>query len=149
MWKPTIDNAPAPPPDVSCVIHGGIYREQIERYKQEGTAYVIRTPAQLYIAHPKWPKNSGDLLDERTKYYCTKDVERHLLRWEKAAAEKKLHQFVLQLDNATMYLPEHFDLWRKILPEELEQGKQPDPQGIRAGGERCSKNMNKSCSLPM
>ena len=125
VWKPTIDNAPAPPPDVSCVIYGGIYREQIERYKQEGTAYVIRTPAQLYIAHPKWPKNADDPLDERTKYYCTKDVERHLLRWEKAAAEKKLHQFVLQLDNATMYLPEHFDLWRKILPEELEQGKQP------------------------
>ena len=124
VWKPTVDNALTPPPDANSVIHGGIYREQIERYEREGTAYVIRTPAQLYLAHPKWPKNAGDPLDERTKYYCTKDVERHLLRWEKAAAEKKLHQFVLQLDNATMYLPEKFDLWRKILPEELEQGKQ-------------------------
>ena len=67
------------------------------------------------MAHPKWPKQEGDPVDERTKYYCGKDVERHLRRWQKAASDKKIYQFQLVPEDPAMYLPEAFEMWRKII----------------------------------
>ncbi len=121
VWKPTVDNAPAPHPDASFGSHHGVNREQIEQYKQQGIYYILRIPALLYMAHPKWIERADEPLDDHTRYYCEKDVERHLERWQNAAAEKKVHQFALQLENATVYLPKHFDLWRKLVSEEPEQ----------------------------
>ncbi len=120
VWKPEIDNAPPPLPDAVSGSHHGIDAKAIERFRQQGTPYVISVPIRLYMAHPKWPKQDGDPVDERTKYYCEKDVERHLRRWQKAADEKKIYQFELPLEDPTMYLPEAFDMWRKI----LQQGEQ-------------------------
>ena len=121
VWKPEVDNAPPPRPDAESVAHQGIDAEAIERCRQQGIPYVISVPIRLYMAHPKWPKQDGDPVDERTKYYCEKDVEKHLQRWQKAAAEKKIYQFELPLEDPTMYLPAAFDMWRKI----LQQGEQP------------------------
>ena len=125
VWKPTVDNAPAPPPDASSVTHHGIDRQQIEQYEQQGTYYIIRIPVLLYMAHPKWIERAGEPLDEHTRYYCEKDVERHMRRWQEAADEKKIHQFELPLEDAITYLPKRFDSWRTLLPEEPEQGEQP------------------------
>ena len=121
VWKPEVDNAPSPPPDAVSAAHQGIDADAIERCRQQGILYVISVPIRLYLAHPKWPKQEGDPVDERTKYYCEKDVERHLLRWQKAASKKKIYQFELPLEDPTMYLPKTFDMWRKI----LQQGEQP------------------------
>ena len=121
VWKPEVDNAPPPLPDASLGYHQGIDAEAIERYRQQGIPYVIRVPIRLYSAHPKWPKQEGDPLDERTKYYCEKDVEKHLGRWRKAADEKRIIQFELEIEEPAMYLPETFDMWREI----LRQGEQP------------------------
>ena len=121
MWKPTVDNAPPPPPDAVSVSHQGVNAEEIKRCRQEGIPYVISVPIRLYMAHPRWPQQEGDPLDDRTTYYCEKDVEKHLRRWQKAAAAKKIHQFELPLEDPTMYLPKAFDMWRKI----LQQGEPP------------------------
>ena len=123
VWKPTVDNAPAPPPDANPICHQGVNREQIEQYKQQGIYYIIRIPALLYMAHPKWIERAGEPLDDHTRYYCEKDVERHLERWQKAAHEKKVHQFELPLENGISYLPASFDFWRKLVSEEPEQGE--------------------------
>ena len=115
VWKPEVDNAPPPRPDASASSHQGIDAEAIERCRQQGMPYVISVPIRLFMAHPKWPKQGDGPLDERTKHYCEKDVERHLRSWHKAAAEKKIYQFELPLEDPAMYLPETFDMWRKIL----------------------------------
>ena len=125
VWKPEIDNAPPPRPDADPIVHQGIDAEAMERCQQQGILYVIIVPIRLYMAHPKWPKQEGDPVDERTKHYCSKDVERHLLRWKKAASEKKLYQFELELEEPDMYLPEAFGMWRKI----LQRGDCQDPTG--------------------
>ena len=121
VWKPTVDNAPAPPPDSNPMVYGGIQREQIERYKQQGIYYIIRIPALLYMAHPKWLERADEAVDEHTRYYCERDVERHFERWRKAAHEKKAHQFELQLEDAAMYLPKSFNFWRKLVSGESER----------------------------
>ena len=115
LWKPEVDNTPPPQPDVDSIAHQGIDAEAIERCRQQGIPYAITVPIRLYMAHPKWPKQEGDPVDERTKYYCGKDVEMHLQRWQKAASDKKIYQFQLDLEDPTMYLPEAFDAWREIL----------------------------------
>ncbi len=118
VWKPTVDKAPAPPPDANPIHHGGIYREEIERYKQQGIYYIIRIPALLYMTHPKWIERADEPLDDHTRYYCEKDVEQHLERWRKAADEKKVPQFVLPLEDGISYLPAFFDFWRKLVDDQ-------------------------------
>ena len=66
------------------------------------------------MAHPKWPKAASDLLDERARYYCQRDVERHLWLWMDAAASKGLVQFPVPND-ADMYHPQHRDGWPRPL----------------------------------
>ncbi len=118
VWKPTVDNAPTPLLGAGITYHQGVNREQIEQYRQQGIAYIIRIPAILYMAHPKWTERADDPLDDHTRYYCERDVKRHMQRWQKAADEKRLHQFELPLEDATMYLPINFGAWRVILAEE-------------------------------
>ena len=115
VWKPEVDSAPPRPPDAASVVHGGINAKAIEQCRQQGIPYVISFPIRLYMAHPMWPKQEGDAIDERTKYYCERDVERHLRRWQEGAARKRMHRFELPLDVPTMYLPKRFDMWRKFL----------------------------------
>ncbi len=117
VWKPEVDAAPPPPLDAQAVVHHGINAEAIQQCREQGISYVISVPIRLYMAHPRWPKREGDPLDERTKYYCEKDVERHLRRWQSAAAEKRMRIFELPLEGPTMYLPESFDMWRTILQQ--------------------------------
>ena len=117
VWKPEIDVAPAPSPHAEVVVHRGINAEAIEQCREQGIPYVISVPIRLYLAHPKWPQQEGDPVDERTKYYCEKDVERHLRRWRLAADEKRMHRFELSLEDPGMYLPERFGMWRRILQQ--------------------------------
>ena len=114
VWKPTVDNAPPPPPDTACVIHAGLNPEIVEQCRQQGGHYVITHPARLYMAHPKWPKTASDPLDERTEYYCEKDVENHMQRWREAATEKRLSQFQLPI-RAAIYHPRYRDQWARPL----------------------------------
>ena len=115
VWKPEVDNTPPPQPDAEAVIHRGINAEKIKRCQQQGIPYVICVPIRLYMAHPKWPKKEGDPVDDRTKYYCQQDVEKHLRRWQTAASDKKIYQFLLDSEDPTMYLPKAFGMWKKIL----------------------------------
>ena len=115
VWKPEIDAAPTPSLNSEVVVHSGVNAEAIEQCREQGIPYVISVPIRLYMAHPKWPKQEGDPLDERTKYYCEKDVERHFRRWQSAAAEKRMNRFELSLEDPDMYLPESFNMWRIIL----------------------------------
>ena len=118
-WRRTIDSAPALPPDVEPNHHGGAWSGQlgqIEQFKREGIAsFVARTPALLYMAHPMWPRQEGDSLDDRTRYYCKRDVERHLQEWREAAHEKRLHQFEPPHEEPPNYIPENVKEWRDIL----------------------------------
>ena len=120
VWKPEVDKAPSPRPELDSIGHQGIDSKAIEWCRKQGIPYVIAVPIRLYMAHPKWPTQEGEPVDERTKCYCGKDVERHLRRWQKAASDKKIYQFQLDLEDPTMYLPETFKMWRKI----LQQGEQ-------------------------
>ena len=115
VWKPEVDSASPQPPDAVSTMYTGVNAEEIERCRQQGIPYVISVPIRLYWAHPEWPRQEGDFVDDRTKYYCEKDVERHLRRWQEAAAKKKIHQFTLEPEDPTMYLPKSFDMWRTIL----------------------------------
>ena len=114
VWRPTVETAPSPPDDAGAVIHHGLRPDALAECRHQGIHYVIRHPALLYMAHPKWPKDPSDPLDERTEYYCEKDVERHMQRWLEAASEKKLTQFELPTD-ATLYHPRHRDRWPRPL----------------------------------
>ena len=116
VWKPTIDNAPERPSDTSPVnIYQTLNQAQILAYRQRGIYYVVIAPALLYMAHPQWLNRAKEPLDEHTRYYCERDVDRHLQRWRKAADNKRVNQFLLRLENADRYLPTEFDRWRKRL----------------------------------
>ena len=115
VWKPEVDSAPPQPLDAVSTMYSGVKAEEIERCRQQGIPYVVSVPIRLYWAHPKWPKRKGDPVDDRTRYYCARDVERHLRRWQEAAAEKKMCQFTLEPEGPTTYLPKSFDMWRTIL----------------------------------
>ena len=111
-WRSTIKNAPSPPPGTGVVIHHGLDPDTVEEFRQQGGHYVIRHPAILYMAHPKWPKAASDPLDERTEYYCQKDIERHMQLWREAATDKRLTQFELPCDAST-YHPRHEHTWAR------------------------------------
>ena len=68
----------------------------------------------LYMAHPKWPKTPSDPLNERTEYYCERDIEEHMRRWCEAASEKRLSPFELPTD-AFIYHPSKRDQWIRLL----------------------------------
>lgn len=115
VWKPTVASAPTAPPDASFGMEQGISPELVERYRKDGIPYVILHPARLYMAHPKWPKSASDPLDQRTQYYCERDVERHLQAWQETASAKKIHQFRVG-NHAPFYHPRNRIGW----PQPLE-----------------------------
>ena len=75
----------------------------------------VRKLQTVLHAHPQWLNRAKEPLDEHTRYYCERDVDRHLQRWRKAADNKRVNQFLLRLENADRYLPTEFDRWRKRL----------------------------------
>ncbi|MCY3777266.1 MAG: HEPN domain-containing protein [Candidatus Aminicenantes bacterium] len=115
VWKPTVAGAPSLPPEAPCVVHSGVSPELVELYRKEDVPYVIVHPARLYMAHPKWPKTASGPLDQRTQYYCERDVERHLQAWQEAASKKSLNQFQLA-NHARFYHPRNRIGW----PQPLE-----------------------------
>ena len=115
VWRPTIDSAPEPAPNASSVSHQGVDRAKIKQFEQQGVYYIIAIPALLYMAHPKWLERANEPLDDHTRYYCERDVARHLQEWQEAAGAKKVYQFDLPLEDATSYLPNKFDFWRKLV----------------------------------
>lgn len=117
VWKNEVDNAPPLQSDSTSVSHHGISAAEVARCRQQGIPFVISVPIRLFWAHPKWPHRTGDQIDERVKYYCSRDVGRHLEEWRRAAAAKKIYQFTLPLLGSDMYLPDKFEMWEKILSQ--------------------------------
>ena len=114
-WRPSVDQAPTLPPGTKSTIHHGIRRETIEEHRRQGRHYVIRHPAVLYTAHPKWPSSESDPLDERTEFYCEKDVARHMVRWMEAASQKRLDQFEFPSDLPSFFHPKNRRRWPRPL----------------------------------
>ena len=130
VWKAVVEGAPAPPPDVSPSIVTGLTPELVESYREQGIPYVIAHPARLYMAHPKWPKTASGPLDERARYYCERDVERHTWQWRETAAGKGLLLFEVPTD-ADMYHPKCRDDW----PLPLLSSHEMDPS-VRIASQR-------------
>ena len=84
--------------------------EVLTRHREQGIPYIIAHPALLYTAHPKWPKEPSDPLDERVEYYCEKDVERHVLAWQKEITRKGFDCVNVATD-AALYHPRHREHW--------------------------------------
>ncbi len=115
-WKATLA-APRERPDSigggPTVISGSL--RDVPSYEERGIPYVIGHPARLYMAHPKWPKQPSDELDDRTLYYSSQDVARHLQVWEQTALAKRFDYFRVEND-AELYHPRNRDQW----PQPLE-----------------------------
>lgn len=122
VWKPVVEEAPPPPSNVSPSMISSLARKRVERYREQGIPYVVVHPARLYMVHPKWPKTSSEPLDERTRYYCERDVERHTRQWKEAAESKGLIQFEVPTD-ADAYHPKHRNDW----PQPLLSSHEKDP----------------------
>ena len=84
-------------PSAACPMRSqSAHHEGIDAEKKSNGAgnrestYVISVPILLYMAHPKWIQ-AGKVTHSTSarRYYCEKDVERHLEKWQKAADEKK------------------------------------------------------------
>ena len=103
MWQPTVEDAPTPTPDTTPTTFGGINRDEIATLRRKGIYYIIIVPARLYMVHPKW----HEPIDERARYYCQKDVERHMQRWRQAANEKRVSVFDLQDTSAASHRPRY------------------------------------------
>ena len=109
-WAPSVDQAPTLPPGTTFTVHQGIHQETVEQHRRQGRHCVIRHPAVLYMAHPKWPSAESEPVDERTEFYCERDVARHMLRWGEAASQKRLDQFEIPWD-ASFFHPKHRRHW--------------------------------------
>jgi hypothetical protein len=114
VWKPTIENADEPPKDASVVMESGVTPDRVAIYRERGIPYIIAHPARLYVAHPKWPKNPTDPLDERTAYYCEQDVLKHARNWRDAVCRKRIVCFEVTTD-AKLYHPRHRHQWPQPL----------------------------------
>ena len=77
----------------AVTIQGPLRPHEVRQYRDQGRGVVIVHPALLYRAHPKWAKAPSDELDERARYYCKQDVDRHLQLWVSAACDKGLVSF--------------------------------------------------------
>lgn len=111
-WESTLGELPNRPADAGgpCVYHGRILPEDMSRLQKFGIPYVFGDPATLYMAHPKWPKQPSDKLDDRTLYYCSQDIDRHLALWEQAALERR-SDYIRVRNDAELYHPQHRDQW--------------------------------------
>ncbi|MDE0605299.1 MAG: HEPN domain-containing protein [bacterium] len=118
-WESTLAGLPSRPPDIGgpSVHHGPIHSEELSLRQEGGIPFVIGDPATLYMAHPKWPKQPSDELDERTLYYCSRDVDRHLKSWEQAALERS-SDYIWMENDAELYHPQHRNRWPQPLAAE-------------------------------
>ena len=138
VWKPVVEDAPLPPSPAGSTIVSGVLSEIVGRYVEQGTPYVIPHPARLYMAHPKWPKTASDPLDEHERYYCERDVERHLRLWQDAAASRGLVQFEVPND-ADSYHPKCRDDWPlPLLSSHEEDSSARSPSHRTVAGELAS-----------
>ena len=134
IWKPVIETAPLPPTQVGPSTVVGALSDLVERYRAQGTPYVIPHPARLYLAHPKWPQTESEPLDDRAGYYCARDVQRHLQLWKDAAARKGLVQLEVPHD-PDMYHPRRREEWPQPFLSSHEEGAAvpaPGDETIRA-----------------
>ena len=129
VWKPVVEDAPPPPSNVSSSTAVSLAPELVEHYREQGVPYVVIHPARLYMAHPKWLKSASESLDERTRYYCERDVERHTWRWQEAAMNRGLVLFDAPID-ADLYHPKRHDDW----PQPLLSSHEIDPSVRSATG---------------
>ena len=125
VWRPLVERAPRPPSNISSTVIDPVLK-QVEFYREQNIPYVVVHPARLYMAHPNWPKTATEPLDERTRYYCEKDVERHTTRWLEAGSGKGLVLFELPTD-ADTYHPKFRDDWPQPLLSSHEEND-PSPQ---------------------
>ncbi len=114
VWRPELDNAPAPLPGAVATGYGGINPEEIDRCRREGIPFTIAVPVRLYLAHPMWPED-GDDPDERVMHYCGRDVDRHMRLWLQEASAKKMHMFELQPEPPIAFVPRVLPYWRELL----------------------------------
>ena len=128
VWRPVIEKALLPPPEASSSMVMTLTPEIVRAYRKRGIPYVVIHPARLYMAHPKWPKTAADPLDERVRYYCERDVERHTRRWREAALGRGLVLFEAST-NADIYRPGQRDDW----PEPLLSSHENDANSGREG----------------
>ena len=126
VWQPIIEQAPSSPEPMHST-YADISPELVEQYQEQGTPYVVIHPARLYLAHPKWPGTAADSPDERTVYYCNRDVERHLRRWSDAAGRKGLVQLRVPNDHSDAYLLKNRANWPQPLysSHETDSGVKP------------------------
>lgn len=116
-WESTLVELPNRPGDTGgpSVHNGPIRPEDLSLRQERGIPYVIGHPARLYNAHPKWPKQPSDELDEHTLYYCSRDIDRHLKLWEQEALKRR-SDYIRVENDAEIYHPKHRDRW----PQPLE-----------------------------
>ena len=119
VWKPVVENAPLPP-NMSPTTVAGLSPTLVARYREQRIPYVVTHPARLYLAHPKWPKTVSEPIDERTMYYCERDVTQQTQKWKEAAANKGLVQFEAPTD-ACLYHPRHRKDWPQPLLSSHEE----------------------------
>ena len=121
VWKPVIAGA-SPPADMSATTVAELASGLAKRFREEGRPYVVTHPARLYMAHPKWPKSPSEPIDERTTYYCERDIVRHARLWRDAALTKGLVQFEVPTD-AGLYHPKDRHRWpQPMLSSHEESG---------------------------
>ena len=136
VWRPVIEEAPLPATNMSATVVSGDLSKLAKRYFEQGMPYVVLHPARLYLSHPKWPKAVSEQLNERVRYYCGKDVDRHLRQWRDAAADRGLLQIEVPNDVA-QYHPKYRGNWSQPLLSSHEDGadaQNPSP-GYDAEGE--------------
>ena len=108
VWKPEVDAAPEL--GANAAGWSDIDAEEIKQCRRENIPFTVIVPARLYFAHPMWPC-IGDEVDDRTRYYCSLDIRRHLHEWGKAAARKGLRVFQVRVNDPAVYLSDALDHW--------------------------------------
>ena len=119
VWKPVVANAPLPP-NMSPATVAELSPQLVARYREQRIPYIVTHPARLYLAHPKWPQTGSEPIDERTMYYCERDVAQQTQKWREAAAHKGLVQFEAPTD-AGLYHPRHRKDWPQPLLSSHEE----------------------------
>ena len=111
VWRPAVDAAQPLSPGDGATNYGNFDPKSLAECRERGIECVVIHPARLYMAHPKWPKTASEPLDERVRYYCRMDVERHLALWRQAATAKRLTQFLVVHADSAVYHPSRRATW--------------------------------------
>ncbi len=131
VWRPVIEEAPQPQTNGGATIASGDLSQLAKQFREQDIPHVVPHPARLYMAHPKWPKERSESLDEHVRYYCGRDVERYLRQWRDAAASRGLVQIKVPND-VDLYHPMYYDDWPQPLlssHEDEASAQTPSPGG--------------------